>query len=79
MATGAMVPVLVRLHQSDQKLLDLLADELRSGRSGVVAIALRHLATTLGKSEPVHMTAPPTNVQGANPRHPTTAAVRSRK
>jgi hypothetical protein len=79
MATGAMVPVLIRLHPSDQRLLDVLADELRSGRSGILAIALRHLATTLGKSEPVHMTAPLTNGHRGNLRDSTKAAVRSRK
>lgn len=56
MATGVLRPVLLRLHPRDHELLDQVAEDLGSARSGTVAIAIRHLAATLQAGNPVHMT-----------------------
>lgn len=54
MATGAVVPLVIRLTVSDVKLLDSLAAELNAARPGTVATALHHLAATLESGQPIY-------------------------
>jgi len=54
MALGATVPVVIRLTQADFALLNALADELHAARPGTVALALRHLAESLDRGQPVY-------------------------
>jgi hypothetical protein len=66
MATGAMRAVLVRLHPEDEQLLDWIATEMRWGRAGAVATALRHLYATLQQGQPIQPTVPPVNAPGGS-------------
>jgi hypothetical protein len=54
MALGANVPVVIRLTQADLALLDALALELHAARPGTVALALRHLAESMDRGQPVY-------------------------
>jgi hypothetical protein len=65
-ATGAMRAVLVRLHPEDEELLDLIATQMRWGRAGAVATALRHLYATLQQGQPIQPTVPLVNSPGGS-------------
>jgi len=56
MPHGAVVPIMIRLAPADAKLLDNLARSLNAARPGTVAIALHHLAETLGQGQPIYPT-----------------------
>jgi hypothetical protein len=58
MALGATVPVVIRLTHADLKLLDTLASRLHAARPGTVAIALRHMASTIDRDQPVYLKGP---------------------
>ena len=58
MALGATVPVVIRLTQADLRLLDTLAERLHSARPGTVALALRHMASTMDQGNPVYLDGP---------------------
>jgi len=58
-AAGAFRAVLLRLPPEDAELLDTLARHLRSGRAGTAAIAVRHLAASIRKGQPIHLGDPP--------------------
>jgi hypothetical protein len=53
--TRAFRAVLLRLAPEDAELLDTLAHQLRSGRAGTAAIAVRHLAATIRRGQPIHI------------------------
>lgn len=55
MALGATVPVVIRLTHDDLKLLDTLASRLHAARPGTVAMALRHMAATIDRDQPVYL------------------------
>lgn len=55
MALGATVPVVIRLTQADLKLLDTLAERLHSARPGTVAMAIRHMVSTLDRDQPIYV------------------------
>jgi hypothetical protein len=55
MPTGATVALSIRLYPSDLRLLDRVAEQLHSARPGAVAIAIRHLAVSLERGDPIHM------------------------
>jgi predicted transcriptional regulator len=65
MPTGATVTLSIRLYPSDLQLLDQVAEKLHSARPGAVAIAIRHLAVSLARGDPIYVT--PSAIGGSAP------------
>ena len=53
--TGTTVSLSLRLRPTDLSLLDWVAEQLHSARPGAVAIAIRHLAASLERGDPINM------------------------